>query len=498
MSAELGVSRERTMWAVTGVASQCRYGVHNNSFDNVLRGLYERVLYRVAGGVARLPPRPAAGVFESRGSAFRSKIWEHTKRCRRLTRDEFVDCYDGRKREVYRKAAESLAARPLNKADSFVSTFVKCEKLDFHAKPDPAPRVIQPRSPRFNVEVGRYLKRLESPLCKGIAEVWGGTTVFKGMNAGAQGVELAKAWSEFTQPVAVGFDATRFDQHVSDDALRFEHSVYLGLFPEAQRPRLKGLLDMQLRNRGYARAPEGTVKYEVSGRRMSGDINTGMGNCLLMCAMMFAFVSELGIRARLINNGDDCVLIFEKQHLRRVTQRCDRYFRDFGFVMEAEAPVYTLEEVTFCQCKPVFDGATWIMVRDPRVCVNKDLVSVLDLGVRGGAATWAHAIGSCGLAMTAGMPMMGSFYRLLLRHGRVGRAALHPWMDSGFARMAHGMARSDGVVSDAARLSFFRAFGIVPDLQTALEETWDCMSLDFSAGERVPTLPLDFYEIYYG
>ena len=41
-------------------------------------------------------------------------------------------------------------------------------------KPDPAPRVIQPRNVRYNVEVGRYLRRFEHYLYRGIDEIWNG------------------------------------------------------------------------------------------------------------------------------------------------------------------------------------------------------------------------------------------------------------------------------------------------------------------------------------
>jgi len=226
----LGTSRVRGLWTVTGAGFCSRYGVHNASKANLLRGVYERVIYRVVGDVAHLPPSPAVNVFEERLRQFREDLVSVTPICRPMTRQQFVDCYVGRKKEVYQRAANSLAVRALCRADAFLSTFTKCEKIDFHAKPDPAPRVIQPRSPRYNVEVGRFLKQLEKLVCRGVAEIWGGTTILNGLNAEGVAGALREMWQGFDNPVAVSIDATRFDQHVSADALRWEHSVYCKMF----------------------------------------------------------------------------------------------------------------------------------------------------------------------------------------------------------------------------------------------------------------------------
>lgn len=485
----LGIAKPRRMWRVDGVLDTGRFSVHNNCLDNVLRGLYERVVLRVTEDGVRLPVQPTAEVFENDLGGFRQRLVALLPASRPVTRQQFVEMYHGRKRSIYERAALSLGVRGLNKSDAFMSTFVKLEKL---SKPDPAPRVIQPRSPRYNVEVGRFLKAMEKTLLKGIAEIWGGPTVMKGMNARAQGAALREMWDEFVDPVGLGFDATRFDQHVSSDALRFEHSVYVALTTKSSRPKLERLLHMQILNKGYARCADGVVKYAVDGRRMSGDMNTGMGNCLLMCAMMWAFARELGIKARLANNGDDCVLICEKKYVPLIQASTDAFFAKFGFAMEAEAPVYVFEEIQFCQTNPVYAGG-WVMCRDPRVVMDKDLVSVLDLSSC--FEKWAMAVGECGGALCAGIPVMQSFYQMLRRHGKIGKVDKHPWMDSGFMMLRGDMAlRVDDITPDA-RHSFWKAFKILPDMQVALEEELDHYQLARSAGVTNPTLhqvPLTF------
>ncbi len=473
------------MWRVVGLHDTGRYGVHDNCLGNVLRGVQERVFFRVGKDSVRPPVEPLPGAFETCLGPLREQLAAVTPKIRRVTRQQFVEMYKGRKREIYQHAADSLAVRPVNIADSYVSTFVKCEKIDFRTKPDPAPRVIQPRSPRYNVEVGRFLKAQEKSVVKGIAEIWGGPTVMKGMNAREQGEALREMWLEFRRPVAVGLDATRFDQHVSRAALEFEHSCYLAMCPENSRPRLAELLAMQQVNRGFARVADGVVKYLVEGRRMSGDMNTGLGNCLLMSLMVLGLRRKLGWKMRLANNGDDCVIICEAKRYPELSMHIGEWFRQFGFEVEVEAPVYNFEEISFCQTQPVWSDG-WVMCRDPRVVMDKDLVSVLDLGY--GAATWAHAVGECGLSLASGLPVLQEFYCMLLRHGKPGNARNHPWMDSGFARLAAGLEAKVTDVSPEARYRFYLAFGILPDMQVAMEQELQKFSLAFSAGEVNPTL----------
>nr|WPR18273.1 MAG: RNA-dependent RNA polymerase [Chemarfal virus 123] len=408
-----------------------------------------------------------------------------------MTRQQFVECYTGRRREVYQRAANSLAVRALCWADAFLSTFTKCEKIDFYTKPDPAPRVIQPRSPRYNVEVGRFLKALEKILCRGIAEIWGGPTILKGMNAGGVADALRSMWVEFADPVAVSIDATRFDQHVSKEALEWEHSVYLKMFPEGVRPKLAKLLEMQLVNRGYGRTEDCTLMYEVEGRRMSGDMNTGMGNCLLMCSMIHWYARKHNLKCRLGNNGDDCVLIMDKKDLGKVAALSEDIL-GFGFVLEIEQPVYVFEQIDFCQNHPVYDGESWVMVRDPRKCIDKDLVTVLDLGNLKGCQKWAHAIGNGGAALSGGIPVLHEFYRMLLRVGKAGKSHDHPWLENGFMMMSRGMGRQDKTTTAQARVSFWRAFGITPDQQLAIEEVYSHTTLNLSAGESKS--PLDSFK----
>ncbi|APG76369.1 hypothetical protein 1 [Shahe tombus-like virus 1] len=454
---------------LAGFGTGVRYGVHCFNYTNLARGIVERVFYVRRGEGLAPAPQPSVGVF-SRLNAVRQRLLRAVRPTPVVARDEYPGLYTGRKRGVYERALESLKVRAINFRDAWVNTFVKAEKVNLDSKGDPAPRVIQPRSPRYNLEVGRYLKLFEKELCAGFERVWGYPVVLKGKNAQDVGAAMADHWQQFAQPVAVGLDASRFDQHVSKDALRWEHSVYNSVF---NSPELRRLLQWQLRNHGIARVEDLIVEYDIEGCRMSGDINTGLGNCLIMSSIVIAYCEQAGIYFRLANNGDDCVLFVDKADLGALAG-IDQWFLDFGFTLTREEPVYVLEQVVFCQAQPVLTSTGWRMVRDPRTAMSKDCVSLLGWDNAQSFKLWASAIGACGLSLTRGVPVWEAWYSRLvhLGAGAVSQGvADHVW-DSGLGYMSRGVL--GGEVDAEARVSFYRAFGILPDLQEALEAEYAC------------------------
>jgi hypothetical protein len=394
------------------------------------------------------------------------KIGEH----RPISRGAFLEYYSGRRRLCYERAVASLEERPLTEDDFGVKkAFVKAEKINFTAKPDPAPRVIQPRDPRYNVEVGVYLRPLEHHVYRAIAEVMGGPTVMKGYNAEQVATHMRNMWDSFADPVAVGLDASRFDQHVRAEMLQWEHAVYAECFSEG-RERLEWLLRGQINNRGYLQANEGRIKYQVHGSRMSGDMNTALGNCLIMCALVSTLATERGLTIRLANNGDDCVVIMERQQLRAFTFGLKEWFLQFGFTMKVEQAVDRFERIEFCQAHPIFDGVGWVMVRNYNVAMSKDACCVVkDYGWGPAARSWLAAVGECGLAMSGGIPVLQEYYQAFRRSGSSAKI-ISIVQETGMAYLARGLARGVREPTFDARVSFYGGFGLLPSSQETLEE----------------------------
>lgn len=437
--------------------------VHNRSLRNLARGLVERVLYLKQGGELVLVPRPDPEHIANQLRAFKVRLLKRLPEPAPVLLEDFPELYSGLRREVARQAVESLKTEPLVPKDARLSFFVKYEKL----LKDSAPRIISPRTPRYNAVVGRWLKPSEHLLFEGVARVFGDITVMKGFDALDVARHMRRKWEAFDRPVAVGLDASRFDQHVSRGALIWEHSVYNAWFRD---PEFRAAIAMQLDNKGVGYTPEGSARIQVDGCRMSGDMNTSAGNCLLMCAMVWAYSRVRGVRLLLANNGDDCVVFMDERDLERFSTGLDHWFRGMGFDMKVEAPVREFELIEFCQARPVLiRNNDYIMVRDLTASLQKDSMALINANHPDAVASWCASVGVGGLAVYGCMPVYCAFYRYYARQGSVEPRWAKGYAKRGFDYLRGNLDFSHTPVSEESRYSFYCAFGLFPDEQIELE-----------------------------
>jgi len=462
-------TKVRTYHHVTRMGSDHDLGVYNNEVSSVEQALVERYLLVKIGDQYLPPLETKEASWKTKAlNAFLEGVVSHVKPdATVLSLPQVVNRYTGAKRNVYANALRSLNRQGLCRKDAELRPFTKFEKQCLLK----APRIINPRSPRYNLVLGKYLKCAEKLYYKGINRMWGGHTphtVIKGLNSTEAAGVLRKKWDRFKRPVAVGLDASKFDMHVSVNALRFEHQFYNNVFKTFE---LRRLLSWQLYNRGKAYCGDGTVTFRVPGTRCSGDLNTSLGNCIIMCALIWAMCAELGIEAELANNGDDCVLIMEQENLQMVLEAVPAFFERYGFRMTVEKPVTEFEEIEFCQSHPVHLGVGWTMVRNVRTCLQKDPMCLMPIQNDKVWRKWLGAVGECGLATVPGCPILQDFYGCFWRNG-VGagqRFKSAVFRNTSMIERGTGM-RAESVITPEARVSFYKAFGVPPDYQMAVED----------------------------
>jgi len=284
----------------------------------------------------------------------------------------------GQKRQRYLLATKALQTEGISVRDASTKYFMKFETTNWTEKPNPPPRGINPRSDKYLVALGIYIRPIEKLIYKAIEQTFGYKVVLKGMNHKDRGEVIAQYWSEFRSPCAVAMDASRFEQSVSQDALKFESRVYSAYYP-GDKHFLK-LMRWQLETKGRARAPDGKLSFKATGMRMSGDPNTSSGNCLDNAAMIFAFVNCIGlVKHRVFLDGDDSVIIIEQSDLAIVQERAKAFFLNLGFRMKVENPAYSLERIVFCGSSPVIVDGHYVMVRNPSKSLSKDVMSKTSL-----------------------------------------------------------------------------------------------------------------------
>lgn len=215
---------------------------------------------------------------------------------------------------------------------------------------------------------------------------------------------------------------------------------------------------------------------------MSGDINTSLGNCLIMCGLVHQYAAERGVVIDLANNGDDCVVFLERRQLGRFMARLSEWFLDYGFSMKVEEPVDEFEGVEFCQTKPVFTGERWVMCRGP-TGLSKDTYSLLPLQQGNMAYGWATAIADSGEAIASDMPIYSALYARLRSLGQGITLGNHPLMtQGGLYWLSQGERAQRRGITTEARVSFWKAFKIPPYMQILAEN--HCMAVQMSMSTR--------------
>ena len=495
-----GISKVRKLHNLAGWGVGVQYRVHCPDVQTALRGLIQRVFLHkeTAGGVAYLlpPHKPTRELVLEKLGKSRSNLLRRTYTVLPYTRERFLAPLSGSKLARYVAGADAYEEHGVTPKDAYLQTFVKAEKLNVSAKEDPDPRVIQPRTPKYCYALGRYIKAAEHSIYQAIDRMMGGKTVMKGLNADKRGQAFLAAWNQFVDPVAVGLDASRFDQHVSRALLEFEHSVYNSMFRD---PELKALLKMQLVNKGFVRCEDGNIKYTVDGSRMSGDMNTSLGNVLLMCLMVDGFLSEAALNARLLNDGDDCVLIMEHKDLWKL-DALPSYFTQLGMIMKVEEAVSTLEEIEFCQSHPVeITPGKWRMVRDPRTVLSKDCHVVKPVNNLGTWKMFRYAISQCGLSLAGDVPVFNEFYTALGRGADLSKrsrsklASRGP--ETGMDYLSLGMKAKYREPHTCCRISFAKAFDIWPDTQVAMEQKYRTLEAVWRTPEDCSHV-VDVFDLY--
>nr|WKV33276.1 MAG: RNA-dependent RNA polymerase [Riboviria sp.] len=458
------ILKPREAHKMCGLLPNDSLGLFSGSIDTLACALLERMYYCKVGDQFVEPPPVKSSDVRKHLSPLIAEFTTAIPSFTPVSYDSFVDMYKGPKKEIYRRAVESLMEVDVCAQDAVAKAFVKREKCNVNK----APRVIQPRNPRYGAALGCYIKPFEKTLYGALQTLVGrGPVVTKGLNLDGVGMLISEKWHAFTDPVAVGLDATKFDMHCSKQILQFEHSVYNAIFKD---PRLKKLLRMQLVNKGVGFAPDGKLKYTVEGRRLSGDMNTSCGNCLIMCSLVIVYCRNLNITYDLVNNGDDCVVFMERCDLIKFQSELVQWFFKFGYRIVCEDPVYILEHVEFCQMHPILVDGNYRMVRNPRVAIEKDTFCVTTLQHGRKYRDWATGVGIGGQAGCSGIPVLYSFYSYLNMGGTVHHTLLE---NTGMSRLQRGMVDQHKGVSDESRYSFYLAFGISPDAQIELERWFD-------------------------
>lgn len=456
----------RQMWVAwrSGVLGTWTPAVHANCQHNEIAALAWRSLAPLPGGP---DPVLAASVLRTftrlrtLASRFRGTRWSLL---------ETALSYGGSLRRRYIEAERSLRVDgPLTGRDARLRAFLKAEKVG--SAKDAKPRMIFPRSPRYNLCLASWLKPFEHWLWGFLTakRLFGGSNtrvVGKGLSPRRRANVIRRKFDAFRDCVCFEVDGKAFEAHVVEGLVRQEHAVYRAAYPGDTG--LSRVLDRQR----FAGVTTGGVKFSRRGGRASGDFNTGMGNTLIMLSTCVAVLGSYGIHYDILVDGDNALVFLEGVDSRRVlTSFAQDVFVATGFEMTLEKPVSYVEGIRFGRSAPLCLGPFWTMVREPWSVLSGAYASHRWLREPFFGRRWVNGVARCELSLALGVPVLQAAALSVLRQTESRKRVPVEALADYFVVGAYLAGEGDVVeVSREARLSFERAFGMSVAEQLAVEK----------------------------
>lgn len=253
-------------------------------------------------------------------------------------------------------------------------------------------------------------------------------------------------------------DHTSFEVHAHTTFGVFEHEVYRQMLSPADYRHVKRLLGPQrVRTRG--------VKARVMSR-MSGEMNTSLGNALANLLSFYYIVASSGhdvTRVRCIIEGDDAIFAVPRDIAPCITTEA---FRRLGFVVElSQKP--SLGRCGFCSTYFSDDGQ--FSVIEPIKVISQTLLTLHRPHGRVNDLRFSKAL-SCAISCR-GTPVLQAFSQRLKRENPSGRFVFDDWWTHQKMQRPHP---SDPVpISHGSRELFCSMFGWSVEMQIDLERHFD-------------------------
>jgi hypothetical protein len=317
----------------------------------------------------------------------------------------------------------------------------------------------------------------------------------KGLNSLEKALIMYTKWSSFSKPVAIELDCTHFDKHINYTLLQYEFGVYLKHYKGKDRDELFDLLRHQLNVDWDVFTRDGfRVAYKTSGGRVSGSVNTALGNIVVMTMCFHLYGKRLhdrDIKFEYVNEGDDCFFIIEQGDYDRIPDIVT-FFLQFGLQVRIENVVTSFNKIQFCQTSPICIDGVWRLIRMPKAVFFKDLTQLYWKGVPT-FHKWLNEVGIGGAILNRKVPVLQNLYRRM-RNDVGAKVKFAPSLEnemfhSGLKVLTRGMVDDSFCpCSPEDRYQFYLTTGIHPDVQIELEQIIDNLPQGFIGPGEIDSL----------
>nr|QZZ63389.1 hypothetical protein [Leuven Tombus-like virus 5] len=315
-----------------------------------------------------------------------------------MSEEELIESRPARMKKRY---TAGLAVPFDKKHHTRVSCFIKNEKMDVSK---PKPRCINFRNSIFTANLAKWTVPIEKLLSHFELKDNGGVPFMsKGRNAIELGRMLHNAYQVASKRYIHLVDHSAYDGSITVDHIRIEESWYHKMCTNKE---LSDLIKLQRLNKITSR---NGVKAKCKGVRMSGDANTSLGNSVINYVMLRYQYPD----AVIIVNGDDSVIYSDQEKPRFE-------WSEVGMVSKTSV-VTEFIDLEYCQSKPVFTEAGWVMMRDPFRTMSRMAYRL----TAGKDSDWFHTLGVGELHSNPYDPFMQAMANGFLKRGKNGRYRRH-------------------------------------------------------------------------
>lgn len=204
---------------------------------------------------------------------------------------------------------------------------------------------------------------------------------------------------------------------------------------------------------------------------MSGDVNTALGNVVVMTGCMYTYAKiHVNTPFEFTDEGDDCFPIMNAKH-RHQWASLSSVYRLYGFELRIDGEVSSIYDIRYCQTAPIMVGNEWRVIRVWEGVFTKDATCLVGR-TREEFLVWLNEVGTSGSILNDGIPVFAELYALYKRMGVRGDLTLAQASDmafSGLKQLARGMEVKGLTISHDARLQFYLITGVPPEAQMAIE-----------------------------
>lgn len=396
----------------------------------------------------------------------------------RATFTSIINKFTGKKKRQYYNAMLNIVNGKLDmRKAAMVKMFIKPDRWPEDVIRTKAPRAIQYRSKEYNLMLATWLDPVEQKLYDHIKHR-GTRVVAKGLN----NRERAELWmqkvEDYSSPVFINLDHSKFDSTVNVKHLMNLHRIYKRIVGKG----IYGLLKYQLKNICYT---DTGVKYKTQGTRCSGDYDTGLGNTLINIACILQCFRKIQ-KYDFMLDGDDAIIVIESID-RDNLDIGD--FEKFGFetVLSFHRDRHAVE---FCQSRILDIGGPYF-VRNPIRAISNTMVINKNYGFKF-MSRYLAGVGLGELAMNKGVPILQQ------QGARLAETSNLPYYDADVSwQMANlGTKPCIATVTPQARMSMEKTWGITVQMQKYIEASLLPMTISYIARADVRILNYDLESLY--